>query len=320
MNQDYNRPNSESTPNRPTPAPQRSQTTWILLAVIGLLLASNIYLFISRNKLQEERDQFNMQYTTADSSRKAVETDYQAALIRLDELVSKNSQLDSLLSDKDSEVAKLRKEIDGIMKNKNATEADLGKARRLIAKLNGKVKTYEERIAELETDNVRLETLNQIVTTERDSTRTQNTGLQQKVKLGSVLHASNIRMVPIDLRKGGKKEVETGKAKRVDVLRILFDIDENRIAEDGNKELFLRISGPAGNVLSNAAYGSGVTSTSDGQSLNYTLSTSINLKQNEPVKNNVVDWKQDSDYQKGSYNIEIYHEGYKIGSGTVTLK
>ncbi|RYD55216.1 MAG: hypothetical protein EOP56_16855 [Sphingobacteriales bacterium] len=319
MNQDFNRQDSEQTSQQSTPPPRRNYT-WIYLAIIALLLGTNIYLFMSRNKEVDKNEQLTVQYTTSDSTRQAVEQDYSAALVRLDELVSKNSQLDSLLSQSNSDVSQLRQEIDAIMRDKNASQADLKRARGLITQLNGKVKTYEERIAELEGENVRLENVNQIVSEERDKTVQQNIGLQQKVRLGAVLHASNIRMTPIDLRRGGRKQKETEKAKRVDVLRIQFDIDENRIAEDGKKDLFLRITGPNGSVLSNAAYGSGVTSTSDGQTLNYTLAKPIDLKQGEPVQNITLDWKQDSDYQKGSYTIEIFNEGYKIGNGTVTLK
>src|SRR5690606_6986722 len=137
-------------------------------------------------------------------------------------------------------------------KNKNATEADLKKARKLIASLDDKTKEYQERIAVLETENTDLSNKNTVLATERDSTVTQNIALK---KVGSVLHASNIRMIPVDLRKGGKKESETSKAKRTDLLRITFDIDENRIAESGNKDIYLRITGPDGTVLSNAAYG-----------------------------------------------------------------
>ena len=72
-------------------------------------------------------------------------------------------------------------------------------------------------------------------------------------------------MEAINLKRGGKKEVETSKARRADMLRVVFDIDENRIAESGNKEIFLRITSPDGRLLSNAAYGSGVTTADDGQ-------------------------------------------------------
>lgn len=319
MNQDFNRPSEQSLPPNPTPQPRRNNT-WIYIAIIALLLISNIVLFVNRNKVVEQKEDAEIQFATSDSSRRAVETEYNAALVRLDELVSKNAQMDSLLSDRDSEVAKLKKQIDAIVRDKNASAADLGRAKRLIATLNSKVRTYEERIAELEQENTELTDENTVLAKERDSTVSQNVGLQQKVKLGGVLHASNIRMSPIDIRKGGKKLRETEKASKVDVLRIYFDIDENRIAESGRKEIFLRITGPDGNVLSNAAYGSGVTTTSDGQSLNYTLLKQIELQQAQPVKNVTIDWNQDSDYKRGNYNIQFYHEGYKIGEGNVTLK
>ena len=135
-----------------------------------------------------------------------------------------------------------------------------------------------------------------------------------------MLHASNIRMEAINLRRHGTKESETSKAKRTDLLRIKFDIDENRIAESGSKEILLRITAPDGRLLSNAAYGSGVTTADDGQQLSYTLARQVNLTTNTPVRDVSVDWNQDSDYQRGTYAIEIYNSGFRIGGGSVTLK
>jgi hypothetical protein len=225
-----------------------------------------------------------------------------------------------MVSGKDSEIGRLKSQIQSILNNSRANASDLSRARTLITQLNRKVKSYEERIAELEGENTRLSEYSQVVTKERDSTVTTNIALAQKVRLGAVLHASNIRMIPLDIRRSGKVEKETGKAKKVDVLRITFDIDENRIAENGVKDLYLRIVGPSGSLLSNAAYGSGVSSTYDGQSLNYTLAKQVSLKQGEPVSNVIVDWNQESNYERGDYKIEIFNEGYKIGGGSVHLK
>lgn len=325
MSQEMNSPTGEqqpkpiSTPGSQTPKPKRNNTL-IYVFVIIALLAVNIYLFVDRGNLTSEKETSEMKAAEADSSRQQVETDYNAALARLDELVGRNAEMDSMISSRNSEVAQLKSQIQNILKDSRASAADLGKAKELIRKLNSKTKSYEERIAELEQENQTLVGKNEVLAQERDSTVTENIGLAQKVRLGAVLHASNIRMVPLDLRRGGQKQKETGKAKRTDVIRIYFDIDENRIAESGTKEIFLRITGPDGNLLSNAAYGSGVTSMADGQSLNYTLVKQIQLQQNQPVKNVTIDWNQDSDYKKGSYGIEIYNEGYKIGNGTVALK
>jgi len=319
MSQEMNQPTSQPNPSKGPNQPPKSNTNLIFGIIIAALAAIIIYLLIDRNKLSTQNQQM---ITTVDSTvldRNTIKGEYDAALARLDDLVSKNTALNKEITDKDGEIAKMKAEVQSIMSKSNASKAELRHARDLIAQLNGKVKTYEERIAELEGENKNLTDANSSLTKERDSTVTANVGLQQKVRLGAVLHASNIRMVPIDLRRGGKKEKETGKAKRVDLMRIYFDIDENRIAESGPKELYLRVSGPDGKLLSNAAYGSGITTTADGASLNYTLVKTVQLQQNQPVKDVTIDWHQDSDYQKGTYAIEIYNDGYKVGGGSVEL-
>ena len=311
--------NYSSTEVNTSGQPPKRNNTVIFIIIIAVLLGTNIYLFTSRSKVSQQRDEAYSQLDTVTVDRDNVKSEYDAALARLDLLVGKNAQLDSMVTNKESEINRLRSQIQGILSNSRATAADYARARTLISQLNSKVKTYEERIAELEQDNTRLNKYNQTLSEERDSTVTKNIALSQKVRLASVLHASNIRMVPIDLKRNGKKEKETSRASRVDIFRITFDIDENRIAEDGVKDLYIRIIGPSGSLLSNAAYGSGVTNTYDGQTLNYTMAKQVSLKQGVPVKDIVVDWHQDSDYERGTYKIEIYNEGYKVGSGSIDL-
>ena len=64
----------------------------------------------------------------------------------------------------------------------------------------------------------------------------------------------------------------------------------------------------------------GVTTLDDGQQLAYTLVQQVNLTQSTPVKAVPVDWNQDSDYQSGTYTIDLYNEGFRIGGGSVTLR
>lgn len=309
-----------SSQNQNTSLTPKKNNNWIFIAIIALLSMVVVYLLFNRSQVNNERDMAWVERDSATLDRDNIRADYDAALARLDELTTKNAAMDSAINNKDGEIAQLKKQIQSIIKNSNASEADLKKARGLIATLKAKVKGYEERIAELEQDNSRLTNLNETVSKERDSAVTENVGLQQKVRLGRVLHASNIRLEPINLKRGGKKEVSTSKAKRMDVFRIQFDIDDNRIAEDGVKELYIRIVGPGNTLLSNAAYGSGISSLHDGQTLEYTLVKQINLKQGEKVNNITVDWNQEGDYAKGTYSVEIFNDGFKIGSNSITLR
>jgi hypothetical protein len=318
MSEAMNNPTTGS-PLQPMQSQQPNKNnTWLYLGIIVVLLGTCIYLFINQNSLKQQLATSQYEFNEADSSRRAVETDYQAALVRLDELVSKNTMMDSIVNDQNSEIAKLKAQIKGIVRKGNATKEELGKAKRLIALLNSKTKSYEERIAELEKSNTELTDANNVLSTERDNAVTENVGLKQKAALGAVLHVSNIRMSAIDVRRGGKKEKETSRAGKVDLMRITFDIDENRVAESGKKQIYLSIKGPDGSMIKGAS--AGTTPDADGNDINYTLLKEIDLQTNQPVKDVTVDWHQDTEYAKGNYTIELYNDGYKVGSGTVSLK
>ncbi len=300
--------------------PRGSNNSWIFLGIIAVLLGVCIYLYMSRKNTIQQVVTVSGQRDSVVVAHDNLNTEYQAAITRLDQLNTTNAQLNNQINDKDGELQKLRAELQGIMAKSRRSEGDNAKARALIAKLNARVKSYEEQIAALQGENRQLTEQNTGLSQEKEKLSGENTSLQQKVKLGAVLHASNIRLEAINLKRGGKKEVETSKARKADLLRIIFDIDENRIAESGSKEILLRITAPDGRLLSNAAYGSGVTTTDDGQQLSYTLAKQVSLTQNTPVKDIVVDWNQDSDYQRGTYAIDLYNGGFRIGGGSVTLR
>ena len=312
---------NQITPQDPQQSmPPRKNNSLIYWVVIIILLAGCIYLYMSKTQMAElNANNAQMQQQRMDSlstEHATLEADFQAASAKLDQLVTQNAQMDSMLKGDQEALSKLRGQIRSILKKKDATQAELEQARIMIASLNDKTREYEARIAELEKENTILTGNNKVLTRERDSTVTQNIAIKQ---LASVLHASNIRMEAIKVKRNGK-EKETQRAKKADILRITFDIDENRIAESGTKMVYLRVIDPKGTTINNPAKGSGMITTAKGDHLSYTLSKAVPLVTNQPYKNISVDWNQDGEYEKGSYKIEIYNDGYSIGSGSVDLK
>jgi predicted nuclease with TOPRIM domain len=304
--------NTTSSSEINDPRPKRNNT-WIYLVIIALLLGTNVYLYLQKNKTTETLVTSQQMLQQADTSMAQLQSEYNASLARLDELTGKNAQLDQQIKGRDSELAKTKARIKELLTKTNATKADLAEARTLINKLNTQITGYEEQIAALKQENTQL-------TGQRDSVVKTNSELSEKVDLAKILHASNIRLKGINLTHSGRKEKETEKARRVDLLRITFDIDENRISESGSKELQICIINPANELLSNAAFGSGSFNTADGKSKFYSISKTVNLVTDQPLKDIVVDWQQSSDYAKGAYTVEIYHRGYLIGNGTVNLR
>lgn len=289
------------------------KNSWIYLAIIALLIGTNIYLFFQKKETTNQVLQVKEQVNQVSSEKDVLQKEFDASLVRLDNLTGKNMELKKALESDNSEISQAKDRIQSILNKSSATEVELKEARGLIRSLNGRIESYEKQITGLKNKNASL-------TSERDSVVTDNSKLKEKINLGKILHASNIKMTPIDLRRKGKKEKETTKARRVDLLRVSFDIDENRLAESGEKDFKISIQNPSGDLLSNAALGSGSMLKHDGSTLYYSLNKSIELVANSPVQDIKVDWKQSSDYEKGIYTVEIFYEGYLIGSGKVSLK
>ncbi len=307
-------------PIKNNPEPKKNNN-WIYLALIGALLASNIYLFFNRSQAVKEKESAVENYVMADSSRAQIENEYNAALARLDEMTGKNAKLDSLLKSKGGELADYKEQIERVLRDKNATKAQLADARRKIEELNGSLEGYVKQIEQLQGEKIALTRERNDLKNVNDTLNNQNSGLRKQVEVGSVLHASNIKIAPINEKNFfGKREAETGKAKKVDFLRVSFDLDANRLTEAGNQDLVISITDPASAPLTVEALGSGTFTTSDGEQKFYTMKKSVDYHTNESTKNVVIDWKQNADYKKGNYKVEIYHRGYLIGKDVIALK
>jgi hypothetical protein len=299
--------------------------------IYGILIAALVgtwgYILYDKNKSSEKINQLTTQYTAADSSRSAVELEYNDALARMDSLTGSNTKLSGDLAARKNEIDSLKNNIRIELGKKNA---DLSKAHQMIQQLNGKITDLLAQVDQLKQENQTLTTANQDLTTQRDTLTAQKTRVEQNLTasdsekahiqdVGSTLHASNINIAAINIKSSGKEKVTT-TAKRTDVLRISFDLDENRIAPSGDKELYVCVTGPDGHPITIPANGSGTFDTRDEGQKVFTNKLDVQYEQGKrlPVS---FDWKPESGkYQTGDYKIEIYQNGYKIGEGTKELK
>lgn len=293
--------------------------------LIVALLATWGYIIYDKNKTKQEKQDLTTQIVNSDSSKNELQRELNDAALRLDVLKTSNVKADSLLKTKDKDIQDLKSRVQTIINNKNATAAQLAEARRLIAELKGNIETYTAQIEELKTQNTQLTQEKQQVIQERDIVRKNYDSANQVIKqkedvidVGSTLHASNFSIVGLKEKKNGK-EKETTTAKRVDKLRISFDIDENRITQSGPKDIYVSITSPDGKPVTVDALGSGKFVTRDGIERPFTKKVQINYVQGQkqPV---TVEWTQNSGFQTGNYKIEIYNNGFKIGEGVRSFK
>jgi len=299
--------------------------------IYGILIAALVgtwgYILYDKSKSTDKINQLTTQYTAADSSRSAIEGEYNDALSRMDSLTGSNTKLSGELAERKTEIDNLKGRIRTELSKKNA---DLNKAHAMIKELNGKITDLMAEVDQLKQENQTLTVANTDLTTQRDTLTAQKGRVEQNLSeteaekahvedVGSTLHASNINIAAINLKGSGKEKV-TSTAKKTDVLRVSFDLDENRIAPSGDKELYVCVTAPDGHPITLPATGSGTFQTREEGEKVFTNKLNVQYEQGKrmPVS---FDWKPETGkYQTGDYKIEIYQNGYKIGQGTKELK
>ena len=320
---------SEYSASNPQPQSSKRDDRKIIYGIlIALLLGTWGYIIYDKSKTNESLNQLQTQYSNVDSARNEVQAEYNDALARLDSATGSNTQLTGALAERQGEINNLKKQITSITNKRNATEGELERARGLINQLNMRIDDMYAEIQKLKYENQQLTTSNKRLKVEREQLATERSQLQENLtttetarkkveEVASTLHASNLNITPIDI-KGNGKEKETTTAKKVDLLRISFVLDENRVATSGNKELYVTVTGPDGRPVTIASE-SGNFDTRDEGSKPYTNKVTIPFEQGKSATVS-FDWKQEGRYQLGDYKIEVYHNGFKIGESKKTLK
>jgi phage shock protein A len=316
-----NYPTTESPRNNP---PRNNNTKNILIGVLAAgLLGTLGYFLYDKNQSDEKIQVTQTQANTAMSSRDSVQLLYNDALTRLDSITGNNNNLQGQLSERQTDITKLKNEINSILRKRNATSAELARAKSLISTLNGKIANLEQEVArltgenqELAANNTQLTAEKQVLETNLQTTTAEKDELASTVDVASTFSASNIAIKPVNEKRNGK-EKETTTAKRVDKLVVSFDV-ENRVARSGPADLYVIVTGPSGQVVSDASMGSGTLTTRTDGDRQFTYKSTLNYEQG--TRKSVQIPLRQNDFQTGNYKIEIYQNGFKIAEGIRSLK
>jgi hypothetical protein len=312
--------------------PKKDNKGVIILILVVAIIASWAYFFYTKNQNENLITEKDATYFTLDSSKNEVQKEYDSAMVRLEAMTQENNGLDSLVKSKDQEMQILKSRFRAIVSKQNASARDLAEARSLVKELNVKIDDYVKEIERLQAENQQLTVDKANLTSDKanltsdkqnleknlTSTQVAKKEAEDKVDVGSTLHASSFKISAINERNSGK-ESETSRAKRADKLRISFVLDENRIAVSGTKMLYIIAKDPAGKVIKESALDSGSFGTRKDGQLEFTNKLDVQYTQGE-VKPISFDLKQTDKYEKGSYNIIVYQNGFKIGEGIALLK
>lgn len=290
----------------------------IVIIVITILLGTNGLLLWQFFDKKNHLDQANQTIVTTTAEKDALQMQLNSFKVEFEKLKTENSTLQTQLTEKDEQIKAKVAEIQKLILL--GGPAQIARAKAELAKLKEMNDVYAVQVDSLNTINEKLlsenQTLNSSLTQEKsrnENLSAENNKLSSKVNAGSVLKALNI--VTEGFRfKGNGSEVATNKAKQVQKVKTRFLLAENRVIDNGPIELYLRVMGPDGSVISSNTE----TFKTNSQDLTFTVKQTIEYNNADtPVD---VAWAKGAQFVKGTYKVEIYHSGNLIGKSSIDLK
>ena len=301
---------------------ESKKTFYLVLIVILIIL--NIFFAYNHWTAHELSEQYKTERNELDTLYNGALAELDLQQISLDSLKGANGELDSLLTERQRELDETRQEIETLLAQAKLNEKQLKDARWLIKSLKKENKRYQSQIDTLSKQVIFLTSLSDSLTEgltsemlANNELRSEREILSQKAALGSLLKPQGVEGSGIRMK--SDREVPTNSAKKSSKLRVCFDVPKNRVADPGEKTLFLQIQNPQGATIAIETQGSGVFETAEnGEEKQYTTKASFDYQGQQ--KRVCVYWSQTAAYGKGSYKVRFYQDGYFLGENEFTLK
>ena len=300
---------------QPTTPEKKNRSNTGLLLLVVLLLVSNVvmlWLLMQRNKTVEQTQQ---QVATISSEKDNVTHLLENMLASYDTLKTENEQITT-------EMAAQKDQIEQLLKQVKSGNYSVAKAKKEAETLRKIMKGYVATIDSLNQANQLLTAqnvgLNQElgeVKGQREALSTEKAALEGKIAKGAVLHTTTISAGALFMRNNGK-QVETERASKAEMVKACFTLGENKVADAGDKTLYMRVISPDGTVLP-ASDGNNRFSF-NGVEGEFSAKREVNY-QNQPV-DVCVFWTGTTEMRTGEYIVEIYESGALVSTAKFVLK
>ncbi len=300
---------------------------WVLIGftlglfVIGSLLLINVYLFIKYNQGKPQSHQTTEQVSDDSTLISDLNTKYQEALVNIESYKGQNVQLDSIVAEKEKVLLDFK---DNYSSGQNKSKISRSEYDKKVANMNSIVNDLQTQITQLQQQDNMLITKNdslgnslaqQMITTSQQNFKATS---HKTAPVTSLLKPTSISITGVRTKSSGTEE-QTDNAKQVERLKVCWDIPENAGTDDGEKTFYIRIIGPDGMTLATESTGSGVIKDARTASpIQYSTATMINYE--KKAMNACAAWQQAAPFGKGIYLVNIYEDGYLVGTGKLELK
>ena len=305
--------------NQPVqPSKRNSNVIYFLIVVVLALFATDIYLYLQKNKSDTK---IIYQDTEKNQMQKRLQSELDSLESQIEQVNQSKTKLSAVMQSKNDSLQQKIVVLRTQLAKGKLTKQELIAAQAQLTELRSSAAQYTADIESLKKQNTSLaaerDTLKTSLATVSDKAATlqkKNEDLDNTVKIASAIKLATSSVVAYKI-KGSGKEVEVKRASPAKKIKINFTIANNSVAQKGMHDIYARIIDPTGNLIT--ANDSGSFS-ADGQQLQFTYKTSIDFK--DDGSGYTLDWLNPAAFQKGTYTVLLYADGFTMGKTEFMLK
>lgn len=292
---------------------EQKNNTKILVAVIVLLI---IGIGIAAYFIFSQKSQIEVLQEETALNKQQLEDEYESLSVQY-ESFKMNVKNDSLLERLTNEQTKVQRLLEELKTVKAENKTEINRLNKELASLRKILKSYVVQIDSLNRANEQLKKENKEITTKyQQTTKTlsevsqEKENLTQKVTLAAKLDATGI-----SVQATNKKGKVQKKIKKIEQLILNFTVTKNITAEPGERTIYVRIMKPDNDVLTKSRTN---VFPFENKDINYSMKKIIEYGGEEMGV--TMYWNVEEYLMPGTYRVDIFADGNRIGSRSFTLE
>lgn len=293
----------------------------ILLAISIVLNVALIAFVIVLNNQNDEKalkiDELTGAVSTKDSEILAKTQELENMSLDLQRIREEREQLGLQNDSLDQQISDLNKYVAQLKKSKSLDAGKRKELEALVAKLREDILQKDAEIVQLKLQNDSLSTNVSNLTVEKQRLGDSLSMTTRELALASVLKAEGIKVTA--LKESGKEmDKEEYKQSSIDRIKIAFTLADNKAAKKNKKRFYVALVPPSGQTFSDINNGGGALTLEDGTEVLYTLSQDLEFNNTNQKLDFLM--AKGFNYLPGTYKVQVFSEGFRIGEGQFTVK
>lgn len=313
-------PARKSSPKASAERDKKGSDPIKIILVLLVLMLGGVVGFLVYDKMKNEKT-LTARAESAEQKSAGLQSDINLKVEEISKLqdslrsvIAEKEALGLALADERAKIAELE-QLKGQLQSKQLSINSLNK------RLSTYRKDYETAqasmgalVAEnqrLVSEKVRLEKMVQEKADSLEKLASVQVAMAEKVSQAGALKAENLHVVVYNT---GNKEMKNPRAMMAGKIKVSLNLGDNKYADQGPKDIYLRVIEPSGNTL----YNGSKSFEADGQKVFYTEKQTVNF--NNTKQRISFMYSKGSRYTPGRYTVEIWSDSKKIGSSEFVLQ